>query len=216
MAIKQTTTPNINVPARSGYCLKYVDDTVNAPSRQPNATAAFNIENANGNIRVSQPPVNVWVPGFLGLTREPLGHVFWAYNHGNGQIEIHDSEVHSGRRGAYNSLDELYAWFRNYGPSYRGWSYWIDGVQAVEDAPDAPAPSGQTLVLPANAPTWRVYNVNGPYTVGHEVATLKPGKFGGLTYSIERWISGTVCVIKTQDFGEVAIYVAPSTGAVIK
>lgn len=74
----------------------------------------------------------------------------------------------------------------------------------------------QTLILPSSAYSWRVYKLNVAPVKGNECGYLKPHKFGGLTYNILRWASTHVCVIKTRDFGEVQIYVAPSTGAIIK
>lgn len=136
MAIRQLVTPKIDVAAIRGYCLKYVDDGVNAPSRQPTATAAYNVERANGNTRAGDPPVGVWVPIFFSLPNYPqgnLGHVAWAYNHGNGWIEIHDSETQPGARPVYTNISQVTAWFGKYGCTYLGWSYWIDGVRLVED-----------------------------------------------------------------------------------
>lgn len=67
--------------------------------------------------------------------------------------------------------------------------------------------------LPANNPTWAVYNVNGPYTVPYAIGRLAPARFGGLDYHIERWIiEGKVGVITTQTFGKVAIYIAGESG----
>lgn len=74
----------------------------------------------------------------------------------------------------------------------------------------------ETLYLPSSATSWRVYKLNVAPVKGNECGYLKPFKFGGLTYQILRWTSKNVCVIKTRDFGEVQIYVAPSTGAIIK
>lgn len=76
--------------------------------------------------------------------------------------------------------------------------------------------TNQILVLPSSAYRWRVYKLNVAPVVDNECGYLKPNKFGGLEYKILRWISKDVCVIKTRDFGEVQIYVAPKTGAVIK
>ena len=76
--------------------------------------------------------------------------------------------------------------------------------------------SGSTLHLPGTVSKWRVYRENGPYTVGNEVGYLNPAKFGGLTYAIKGDRLNDVVVIDTQDFGRVAIYVAPNTGATIK
>ena len=76
--------------------------------------------------------------------------------------------------------------------------------------------SGSTLRLPGTVSKWRVYRENGPYTVGNEVGYLNPAKFGGLTYEIKGDRMNDVVVIDTQDFGRVAIYAAPNTGATIK
>lgn len=138
MAVRQVTSPNLSVSAIRGYCLMYVDDAVNAPAanRQPTATAAYNVENANGNTRAGDPPVGVWVPIFFSLTKGAyagLGHVAWAFNHGNGWIEIHDSETQTGARPVYTTIGQVTTWFGKYGCVYLGWSYWVDGVKAVED-----------------------------------------------------------------------------------
>ena len=76
---------------------------------------------------------------------------------------------------------------------------------------------GTKLYLPASATSWNVYPLNKQPVVGNECGKLLPAKFGGLEYDILRWtIPNIVCVIKTRDFGEVQIYVANCTGAVIK
>jgi len=73
----------------------------------------------------------------------------------------------------------------------------------------------KTLTLPAGATSWRVYNQNGPYTTGNEVGYLNPSKFGGLTYEIYGNPVADTYLIKTQDFGTVAIYAGSGTGATI-
>lgn len=83
-------------------------------------------------------------------------------------------------------------------------------------AVSTPSSSGKKLYLPASATSWRVYPLNKKPTKGNECGFLKPSKFGGLTYDIIRYSQTDVAVIKTRDFGEVQIYVAKSTGAVIK
>lgn len=79
----------------------------------------------------------------------------------------------------------------------------------------APVSSGSKLHLPASATSWRVYPLNKKPVKGNECGYLKPSKFGGLTYDILRYTQNNVAVIRTRDFGEVQIYVAPSTGATI-
>jgi murein DD-endopeptidase MepM/ murein hydrolase activator NlpD len=74
----------------------------------------------------------------------------------------------------------------------------------------------KTLILPADAESWRVYPMDKAPVVGNECGKLLPSRFGGLEYEIKDMISSDVAVIETRDFGKVQIYVAPSTGAIIK
>lgn len=81
-----------------------------------------------------------------------------------------------------------------------------------------PTPSTkQVLYLPKTAEKWRVYKLNVVPHVGNECGYLYPAKFGGLEYDILGWTQyKDVCIINTRDFGKVQIYVAKSTGAIIK
>ncbi|WP_018659920.1 peptidoglycan recognition protein family protein [Allofustis seminis] len=72
------------------------------------------------------------------------------------------------------------------------------------------------LVLPKTASSWRIYKVDGPYTIGNEVGYLNPAKFGGLTYDILGSPLTDVYFIQTRDFGKAAIYAGKDTGATIK
>lgn len=74
----------------------------------------------------------------------------------------------------------------------------------------------QILYLPASAEKWRVYSLDKAPVVGNECGYLLPSKFGGLEYEIEGFSQEDVAIITTRDFGKVQIYVAPSTGAIIK
>lgn len=132
----QKTSPNLNIGAKPGWCLQYADDVVNAPVRRESAGLEYLAQRAAGNIHQEEtPPVGLWVPVFFDITSgeyDPYEHVGWAFNHGDGRIEIHDSEVHSGTRGVYNSIEEICRWFGIYGLRYLGWSERIGGVQIVE------------------------------------------------------------------------------------
>ena len=75
---------------------------------------------------------------------------------------------------------------------------------------------GQTLILPADAITWRVYPLDKAPVVGNECGYLLPSKFGGLEYKIQGWTQDDVAIIETRDFSKVQIFVAPDTGAIIK
>ena len=182
MAIRQKTTPNFKVGAIRGWCLKFVDDTVNAPARKPSAETAYQIELANGNIRGGEPPVGVWVPIFFSLTKgkyAELGHVALAKNNGNGSIEIRDSETQSGARKPYNSINELLAWFGNHGIVYRGWSFWCDGVKFIEEYTES-VPAEARGRVPARGTATVIVNAlnvrNDPSTNGAVVATYGYGQ----------------------------------------
>ena len=74
----------------------------------------------------------------------------------------------------------------------------------------------KTVTLPASASSWRVYPTSKAPVVGNECGYLYPSKFGGLTYDILATPQTDVVTIKTRDYGKVNIYVAKSTGAIIK
>ena len=92
-----------------------------------------------------------------------------------------------------------------------------DGGYKWKKATEVKEPSTDlTLYLPATASSWRVYSLGVAPVVGNECGRLLPSKFGGLTYDIIGWTQPDVAIIQTRDFGQVQIYVAPSTGAIIK
>ncbi len=134
----QVYNPNLNIPAQRGWCLKYVDDATNAPSRTPRARAAYLNELNAGRINTGELPWDEWVYGFLDFTVGQYtgdGHVFIIKRH-QGGIDIHDSEVHSGARNVYHSIEELLAWFGMYRPVYTGWSGSCDGRTMQEPVRD--------------------------------------------------------------------------------
>lgn len=136
MAVRQIYNPNLNIGAQSGWCLQYVDDAISSLTRSPNAQTAYLNELNAGRINTGPAPVGIWVIGFLGFSRGIYvddGHVFLMRKREDGSIEIHDSEVHSGARGIYNSIEELMNWMGNYGPDYLGYSYCCDGRCIAEN-----------------------------------------------------------------------------------
>ena len=153
MPVRQTYEPNLNIGAQSGWCLQYVDDAINSLTRSPNAQTAYLNELNAGRINIGPAPVGVWVIGFLGFSRGQYtedGHVFLMRKREDGSIEIHDSEVHSGARGIYNSIEELMNWMGNYGPDYLGYSYCCDGRCIAEDY-DETQPTDRKMEEDGNA-----------------------------------------------------------------
>ena len=153
MPVRQIYEPNLNIGAQSGWCLQYVDDAISSLTRSPNAQTAYLNEFNAGRINTGPAPVGVWVIGFLGFSRGIYvddGHVFLMRKRVDGSIEIHDSEVHSGARGIYNSIEELMNWMGNYGPDYLGFSYCCDGRRIAEDYDEVKPTERMTAVL-ANA-----------------------------------------------------------------
>lgn len=153
MAIRQIYTPNLNIGATSGWCLQYVDDAISSLTRSPNAQTAYLNELNAGRINTGPAPVGIWVIGFLGFSRGIYvddGHVFLMRKRADGSIEIHDSEVHGGARGIYNSIEELMNWMGNYGPDYLGFSYCCDGRRIAEDY-DETQPTDRKMEEDGNA-----------------------------------------------------------------
>lgn len=153
MAVRQIYNPNINIGAQSGWCLQYVDDAISSLTRSPNAQTAYLNELNAGRINTGPAPVGVWVIGFLGFSIGQYtedGHVFLMRKREDGSIEIHDSEVHSGARGIYNSIEELMSWMGNYGPDYLGYSYCCDGRCIAEDY-DETQPTDRKMEEDGNA-----------------------------------------------------------------
>ena len=153
MPVRQIYEPNLNIGAQSGWCLQYVDDAISSLTRSPNAQTAYLNELNAGRINTGPAPVGVWVIGFLGFSRGIYvddGHVFLMRKRADGSIEIHDSEVHSGARGIYNSIEELMRWMGNYGPDYLGYSYCCDGRCIAEDY-DETQPTDRKMEEDGNA-----------------------------------------------------------------
>ncbi|MCP9454017.1 MAG: hypothetical protein NNC24_01450 [Candidatus Nanosynbacter sp. P11B_S7_bin.28.1] len=153
MAVRQIYEPNLNIGAQSGWCLQYVDDAISSLTRSPNAQTAYLNELNAGRINTGPAPVGIWVVGFLGFSRgiyADYGHVFLMRKREDGSIEIHDSEVHSGARGIYNSIEELMNWMSNYGPDYLGYSYCCDGRCIAEDY-DETQPTDRKMEEDGNA-----------------------------------------------------------------
>lgn len=153
MPVRQIYEPNLNIGARSGWCLQYVDDAISSLTRSPNAQTAYLNELNAGRINTGPAPVGVWVIGFLGFSRGQYtedGHVFLMRKREDGSIEIHDSEVHSGARGIYNSIEELMNWMGNYAPDYLGFSYCCDGRRIAEDY-DETQPTDRKMEEDGNA-----------------------------------------------------------------
>ena len=137
--MEQTYNPNLLTPAVAGWCLKYIDDAGGLPATNPPRTGtakiAFNNEMAAGRIKTSLLPENVWLVGFLDFTKgayKAYGHIFFIKRNVN-SYQIYDSEVQSGARRPYGSIEELLAWFGAYNPKYTGWSTNCDGRQYAKE-----------------------------------------------------------------------------------
>ena len=137
MTLRQTVNPNYGIGATRGWCLQYVDDAISAPNRTYSAQAAYESAKARGWVRANTDmPRCLWSILFWSIDNGEyagLGHVALVYVNDQGQMAIHDSEVHAGARQPYTSLAELSSWFGSVGTqlTYLGWSIGVDGVQIV-------------------------------------------------------------------------------------
>ena len=150
MAYIQLVEPNIYISARAGMCLEYADNAVNAPKRTATAQIAYETAKGNGWVSANtEYPRNVWFVLFWSIDNNDyagLGHVALAFVDDDGNMQIHDSEVHRGARQPYTSLSELSSWFGSVGTrlTFLGWSIGVDGRQIIEDyIPPQSAPTGE-------------------------------------------------------------------------
>lgn len=124
------------------------------------------------------------------------------------------SKAHSGKVETINNNWKNQLRLKNSDGSYLGFAR-INDIIGGGTIPTKP--KGKTLHLPKSVKTWRVYKVNGPYTVGNEIHLITPSAFpNGITYDILEEKGGHVYIINTQVKGRVAIYAGPDTAAVIK
>lgn len=91
----------------------------------------------------------------------------------------------------------------------------VESTPAPKESTPSVKPTGQRIHLPSGASSWRVYKQGGPYTKGNEIGFMNPVKFGGLSYDIVGNPVSNVYLVNTRDWGTVAIFGAPSTGATI-
>ena len=157
MAWKQLVQPNINISARAGMCLAYVDDAINATQRTYTAQIAHDTAKAKGWVRANQNyPKNVWFVMFWSIDNgdyQGQGHVALAFVDGQGNMQIHDSEVHRNARQPYTTLSELANWFGSVGTrlTYLGWSIGADGTLLIEEIKEkqekANAKKGEIMIL---------------------------------------------------------------------
>ena len=150
MTYIQLVEPNINIGARAGMCLGYVDNAVNAPKRTATAQIAYETAKGNGWVSANtEYPRNVWFVLFWSIDNNDfagLGHIALAFVDSDGNMQIHDSEVHRSARQPYKSLAELSSWFGSVGTrlTYLGWSIGVDGRKIIEDyTPPKLAPTGE-------------------------------------------------------------------------
>ena len=150
MTLRQTVNPNYSIGATRGWCLQYVDNAISAPNRTYSAQTAYESAKARGWVRANADmPRGLWSILFWSIDNGEyagLGHVALVYVNDQGQMVIHDSEVHAGARQPYGSLQELANWFGSAGTrlTFLGWSIGVDGRQIIEDyTPPQSAPTGE-------------------------------------------------------------------------
>ena len=157
MAWKQLIQPNINISARAGMCLEYVDNAIRATQRTYTAQIAHDTAKQKGWVRASQSyPSGVWVVLFWSIDNgdyQGQGHVALAFVDDSGNLQIHDSEVHRNAREPYTSLEELANWFGSVGTkmTFLGWSIGADGTLLIEEIKEkqekAKAKKGEIMIL---------------------------------------------------------------------
>ena len=153
---KQLIMPLIATTAIASYCLLYVDNTINVPQqyRTANAQIAHDTAKQKGWVRANiDYPRNVWFVMFWSIDNgdyQGLGHVALAFVDGQGNMQIHDSEVHRNARQPYTTLSELANWFGSVGTrlTFLGWSIGADGTIFIEEVKEkAKTKKGEIMIL---------------------------------------------------------------------
>lgn len=121
----------------------------------------------------------------------------------------------SGEYGSVFSTLELKPPY-NYHDGFKLQGFIYIPLEFEEEKKEEPVNDTKKLYLSKDEDSWRVYPLNKRPVVGNECGFLRPYRFGGLTYDILGYTYPDVAIIQTQDFGKVQIYVAKSTGAIIK
>lgn len=94
----------------------------------------------------------------------------------------------------------------------------VSAPTAAAPAPQPAPVAPKQIVLPKTNNgkyygPWHVYRPEGPYTLPYAIGALDPYHYGPLTYDILGNPAKDIYLIKTQDFGDVAIYAGPDTVA---
>ena len=156
---KQLIMPLIASSAIASYCLLYVDNTINVPQsyRTANAQVAHDKAKEKNWVHANQDyPKNVWFIRFWSIDNGDYrgqGHVALALVDGQGNMQIHDSEVHRNARQPYNSIQELANWFGSVGTrlTFLGWSIGADGTLLIEEIKEkqekAKTKKGEIMIL---------------------------------------------------------------------
>ena len=157
MQYKQLVTPRIDISARAGMCHAYVDNAINATQRTYTAQIAHDTAKAKGWVRADNNyPRNVWFVLFWSIDNgeyQGQGHVALAFVDNQGNMQIHDSEVHRNARQPYGSLAELANWFGSVGTrlTFLGWSIGADGTLLIEEIKEkqekAKTKKGEIMIL---------------------------------------------------------------------
>ena len=185
MQYKQLVTPRIDISARAGMCLEYVDNTINATQRTYTAQIAHDTAKQKGWVRADNNyPRKVWFVLFWSIDNGDYrgqGHVALAFVDSNGAMQIHDSEVHRNARQPYSSIQELANWFGSVGTrlTYLGWSIGVDGRQIIEEIKEkAKTRKGENMILFKDKDGKVYWLVGNKYTYVSNPSDL--GKIQGL------------------------------------
>lgn len=216
----QIRVPNWNIACAPGWCLQYVRQAFGLPARHPTATAAWDASTSKH--RDQRFPGGVWLPLWFAVRGVPAGHVVLRAPNGNIYSTTHPVRL---TPTFHPNLAHLMKTYADAGLplTYLGWTEDVAGYSVVAPKPvpkvvaavkKAVAKKYTYVTLPPAAGTWGIYRLNVQPVSKNIFARLNPGKFGPLTYRVERWvIPNQVAVINTRDFGPVQIYVAAGTGA---
>lgn len=147
--------------------------------------------------------------GYTNITNNPYGHAGICDSATTSEYALcQQNAPHNGSPLNITS----YPW--KYRPCL-GWYRTNLGSPVADEAVAITASKAQTITLPANNTFWHLYEPNGPYTPSHAKGVLNPAKYDGLTYTVLGQKPGGIYIVKTEDFGEGALW-TNGTNAIIR
>jgi hypothetical protein len=126
----QLITPNPDIECRPGWCLQYVRQTYDLPTKYGSATEAW--EQSTSQHPDTNFPADSWIPVWFALANEPAGHVALRAPDGS----VYSTSDLGNKPHHHPTLDDLMSYYAYYGMplTYLGWTEDVASFPVVAPA----------------------------------------------------------------------------------